>query len=74
MLNMDPDTLTDADIEVYIDARAHARCIGNFATADKIRDLLLDFDVVLQDRPNGQRTEWRNATRKDKNRVMAGHG
>ncbi|WP_322520403.1 cysteine--tRNA ligase [Guyparkeria halophila] len=51
------DTLDDADINQLIAQRAEARASRNFEESDRIRDLLLDNGVTLEDGPQG--TTWR---------------
>jgi cysteinyl-tRNA synthetase len=49
----------DGEIEALIQARAEARKAKNFAESDRIRALLLDQGVVLEDGPAG--TSWKRA-------------
>lgn len=51
--------LSDADIEVMIQARIDARADRNWAEADRIRDELLASGVILEDGASG--TIWRRA-------------
>ena len=51
--------LQDALTEEYINARADAKKSKNFAEADRIRKVLLDAGIVLEDTPQG--TTWRRA-------------
>ncbi|KTG15903.1 MULTISPECIES: cysteine--tRNA ligase [unclassified Guyparkeria] len=51
------DTLDDADINQLIAQRAEARAARNFEESDRIRDLLLDNGITLEDGPQG--TTWR---------------
>jgi cysteinyl-tRNA synthetase len=51
-------SLTAAEIERLIDARAAARAARNFAESDRIRDVLAAHGVVLEDRA-GHRSTWR---------------
>jgi cysteinyl-tRNA synthetase len=51
-------SLTDADIDRLIEARAAARKAKNFAESDRIRDELAAAGVVLEDQPGGK-TLWR---------------
>jgi len=55
-----PQGLDDAAIEELVSARRAARSDKNFAESDRIRKLLTDGGVLLEDRPNGV-TEWRRA-------------
>ena len=48
--------LTGKLMELLIDIRAAARKAKDFATADRIRDSLVELGVTLEDRPGG--TEW----------------
>ncbi len=50
-------TLSDAEIEKLIAARAEARAGRDFAESDRIRDELLEQGVVLEDGADG--TTWR---------------
>ena len=52
--------LTEQDIENFIQQRAEAKKVKNWALADEIRDQLKQQGVILEDRPNGE-TEWRRA-------------
>ncbi|MBI1205741.1 MAG: cysteine--tRNA ligase [Azospirillum sp.] len=51
--------LGEAEIEALIDARIAARQAKNFAEADRVRGLLKDDGVVLEDHRDGRRTTWR---------------
>lgn len=51
------DTLTDEQIETYIEHRNTARQEKNFAEADRIRELLEENGILLEDNPDG--TSWR---------------
>jgi cysteinyl-tRNA synthetase len=48
-------SLSDAEIEVYIEERARAKKARNFAHADEIRSLLLENNIVLEDTKEGVR-------------------
>jgi cysteinyl-tRNA synthetase len=50
--------LTDVDIERLIEERAAARKGKNFKESDRIRDLLAEAGVLLEDQPGGK-TLWR---------------
>ena len=51
------DTVLDSDIEALIAKRNAARKSRNFAESDRIRDLLVSKDILLEDTPGG--TRWR---------------
>ena len=51
------DTLDDSAIDTLVGERSAARAAKNFAESDRIRDLLLEAGVVLEDKA-GQ-TIWR---------------
>jgi cysteinyl-tRNA synthetase len=53
-------TLSDAEIERRISARAAARRARNWAESDRIRAELAVAGVILEDKPGGQ-TAWRRA-------------
>jgi cysteinyl-tRNA synthetase len=53
-----PAALTDEDVQKLVDARAAARAARNFAESDRIRDVLLAADVIVEDKPGGKAT-WR---------------
>ena len=57
---LQPEGLSDAEIEGLIDARAAARAARNFAESDRIRDLLQARGIMIEDRA-GQRSSWRRA-------------
>ena len=46
----------DEDIEEALEMRQHARVVGDFKTADMIRDKLYENGIVIQDTPRG--TRW----------------
>jgi cysteinyl-tRNA synthetase len=49
------DSLSDADVEAKIAARAQAKKSRNFAEADRIRDELLQEGIILEDTKDGVR-------------------
>lgn len=49
--------LTAADIHQMLDQRQQARAQKDFAESDRIRDVLLDQGIILEDSPKG--TTWR---------------
>ena len=51
--------LSDAEIQSLIEARRAARAAKDWAESDRIRDLLKDQGVILEDGPQG--TTWRRA-------------
>lgn len=51
------DSLTSEQIQVYIDQRIAAREQKNWAESDRIRDLLYDQGIILEDGSQG--TSWR---------------
>jgi len=53
-----PTALTDADVERLLDERAAARKAKNFKESDRIRDVLVEAGIVIEDQPGG-RTLWR---------------
>jgi cysteinyl-tRNA synthetase len=52
--------LSDTEVADQIAARAQAKKDKNFAEADRIRGVLLEQGIVLEDKPGGL-TEWRRA-------------
>jgi cysteinyl-tRNA synthetase len=50
--------LTMEEIQTLVDARDRARAEKNFAEADRVRDVLLAADVIVEDKPGGKAT-WR---------------
>ena len=50
--------LSDSEIEAGIAARNSAKQVKNFAEADRIRQQLLEQNIILEDKPGGK-TEWR---------------
>jgi cysteinyl-tRNA synthetase len=53
-------TLSDAEVEGRIAARAAARRAKNWAESDRIRDELAAAGIILEDKPGGE-TSWRRA-------------
>ena len=51
-------TLSDEEVQALVDARARARAEKNFPESDRIRDVLLAADVIVEDKPGGKAT-WR---------------
>ena len=49
----------DAEIEQLIEQRQAARKERNFAEADRIRDLLKEQGIILEDTPQG--VKWKRA-------------
>ena len=54
------ENLTPADIDMMIAARVAAKQAKNYAEADRIRAVLLEAGIALEDKPGGL-TEWRRA-------------
>jgi cysteinyl-tRNA synthetase len=52
-------SLNDAQIDGLIEERRAARACRNFKESDRIRDLLAQAGVILEDKPSG--TSWRRA-------------
>jgi len=52
--------LSDEEIERLLGCRRNARAAKNFAESDRIRALLTDAGIVLEDKPGGK-TDWRRA-------------
>ncbi len=52
----DDDQLTGQLMQLLIDLRAEARKGKDFATADRIRNSLIEMGITLEDRPGG--TDW----------------
>lgn len=59
-LASDATTLTEAQIEAYIAARAAAKAEKKFTEADQIRATLKNAGIELEDKPGGL-TQWRRA-------------
>ncbi len=57
--NLRHSSLTEADINDYIERRRLARSQRNFAEADRLREELLSLGIALEDSPQG--TFWRRA-------------
>jgi cysteinyl-tRNA synthetase len=53
-----PTALSDEDVERLLDERAAARKAKNFKESDRIRDVLVEAGIVIEDQPGG-RTLWR---------------
>jgi cysteinyl-tRNA synthetase len=53
------DSLPDEEIEAMIQQRLQARADKNWAEADRIRDVLDNQGIILEDRTNG--TSWRRS-------------
>ena len=51
------DSLSDSEIEEYIEQRKKAKDNKDYAESDRIRDLLSDAGILLEDSAQG--TEWR---------------
>ena len=60
MINFEQPELEDEEIEKMIQKRIAARARRDFAESDRIRDLLAERGIILQDTPEG--TRWRKAT------------
>jgi cysteinyl-tRNA synthetase len=70
VLQQDPDTyltrsageesMSDAAVEGLLAARQAARAAKNFAESDRIRRLLTEAGILLEDKPGGA-TQWRRA-------------
>jgi cysteinyl-tRNA synthetase len=70
VLQQDPDTylkrsavnkgLSDDQVEELLASRRAARSAKDFAESDRIRNLLAEAGIVLEDKAGG-RTEWRRA-------------
>ncbi len=70
VLQQDPDVylkksvgaqaLSDADIEVFLATRRAARAAKDFMESDRIRKLLTEAGILLEDKPDGK-TQWRRA-------------
>jgi cysteinyl-tRNA synthetase len=55
-------TLSEGEIQRLLDERARARSVGDYVTADSIREQLLAAGIEVQDTPEG--TTWRIANPK----------
>jgi cysteinyl-tRNA synthetase len=53
-------TIADTEIDAQVAARIAARKARNFAEADRLRQLLVDGGVILEDKPDGT-TLWRRS-------------
>jgi cysteinyl-tRNA synthetase len=70
VLQQDPDTylkrsvgdksISDTDVDGLLAARQAARAAKNFAESDRIRRLLTEAGILLEDKPGGA-TQWRRA-------------
>ena len=60
VINFEQPELEDEEIEKMIQQRIAARARRDFAESDRIRDLLAERGIILQDTPEG--TRWRKAT------------
>lgn len=56
-IEMEEEDLLDEEIERLIEERNEARKARDFERADKIRDMLLEKNIILEDTPQGVR--WR---------------
>lgn len=59
LLYVKKDDSLDAQVEELIEQRTAARKAKNFAEADRIRDLLKDMGIILEDTPQG--IKWHKA-------------
>jgi len=50
--------LTNEQVQALVDARAAARLAKNWGESDRLRDVLLAADVIVEDKPGGKAT-WR---------------
>ena len=50
--------LSDAEIEDLLQQRKDARANKDYAEGDRLRDVLVENDIVIIDKPGGI-TEWR---------------
>jgi len=59
LLYVKEDNSIDAEVEALIEQRQNARKEKNWAEADRIRDLLKDMNIILEDTPQG--VKWHKA-------------
>ncbi len=56
----DEDSISQEEIYLLIEQRTQARTRGDFTEADRIRDLLLEQSIVLEDKQG--KTDWRKTS------------